>query len=358
MFTNGHIMRDKHPIHTTLSTDAMKVLDRYEKELGAKNIVLERALLGMDKLRFKEKVDTQNISRIIRRIKTGIPGFDGLIEGGIPEGFVVVVTGPPGTGKTTFSLQFLYEGVKNNERCIFFSFEENAEQLINQSIRFGWDFGQYIDKGYLEVFGFSRFSTEEIIEIIDIFKPKRIVFDSLNIFSDDTDFRRSIQWRNILREIKDKKITCISITEKKFGFSANKFDDFDFMGDAVIFFDKKQRHDIDPYPAYYMYPQKMRLTKLNEIPFKFVFTDHGIELKIEAHIDRNIVCNTFDANKARLEYIATIDHEIRISLNSIIGFSELMKDKIRGDLNEKQEHYVHNVLESSKQLLQLIQPKS
>jgi len=358
MFTNGHIMRDKHPIHTTLSTDAMKVLDRYEKELGAKNIVLERALLGMDKLRFKEKVDTQNISRIIRRIKTGIPGFDGLIEGGIPEGFVVVVTGPPGTGKTTFSLQFLYEGVKNNERCIFFSFEENAEQLINQSIRFGWDFGQYIDKGYLEVFGFSRFSTEEIIEIIDIFKPKRIVFDSLNIFSDDTDFRRSIQWRNILREIKDKKITCISITEKKFGFSANKFDDFDFMGDAVIFFDKKQRHDIDPYPAYYMYPQKMRLTKLNEIPFKFVFTDHGIELKIEAHIDRNIVCNTLDANKARLEYIATIDHEIRISLNSIIGFSELMKDKIRGDLNEKQEHYVHNVLESSKQLLQLIQPKS
>ncbi len=279
MFTNGHFMRDKHPIHTTLSTDAMRILERYEKELGTKNVVLERALLGMDKLRFKEKVDTQSIGRIIKRVKTGIPGFDGLIEGGIPEGFVVVVTGPPGTGKTTFSMQFLHEAVKNNERCIFFSFEEMAEQLINQSIRFGWNFGEYIEKGYLEVFGFSRFSTEEIIEIIDIFKPKRIVFDSLNIFSDIGDFRRSMQWRNILREIKDKKITCIAITEKKYGLWAKKFDEFDFMGDSVIFFDKKQKHELDPYPTYYLYPQKMRLTKLNEMPSPFVFTDHGIELK-------------------------------------------------------------------------------
>jgi len=38
-------MRDKHPIHTTLSTDAMKILERYEIELGTKNTVLERALL-------------------------------------------------------------------------------------------------------------------------------------------------------------------------------------------------------------------------------------------------------------------------------------------------------------------------
>ncbi len=281
-------MRDKHPIHTTLSTDAMRILERYEKELGTKNVVLERALLGMDKLRFKEKVDTQSIGRIIKRVKTGIPGFDGLIEGGIPEGFVVVVTGPPGTGKTTFSMQFLHEAVKNNERCIFFSFEEMAEQLINQSIRFGWNFGEYIDKGYLEVFGFSRFSTEEIIEIIDIFKPKRIVFDSLNIFSDIGDFRRSMQWRNILRIIKDKKITCIAITEKKYGLWAKKFDEFDFMGDSVIFFDKKQKHELDPYPTYYIYPQKMRLTKLNEMPSPFVFTDHGIELKGTADLELRI----------------------------------------------------------------------
>lgn len=351
-------MLDKHPIHTTLSTDAMRILERYENELGNKNTVLERALLGMDKLRFKEKIDKHSISRIIKRISTGIPGFDGLIEGGIPEGFVAIVTGPPGTGKTTFSLQFLMEGIRNNERCLFFSFEETAEQLIKHTIRFGWNIGEYIDKGYLEIFGFSRFSTEQIIEIIDVFKPKRIVFDSLNIFSDIDDFRRSPQWRNILKDIKDKKITCLAITEKSTGRNDNEFDEFDFMGDGVILFNKSQKNELDPYPTCNISIQKMRLTKVNEIPHPFDIRDHGIELIGSRGLEKKIVCNTLPANNAKSEYIATIDHELRISLNSIIGFSELMKEKSQGDLNEKQERYMHNVLVSGKHLLDLIQKKS
>ncbi|TRZ88484.1 MAG: circadian clock protein KaiC [Methanosarcinales archaeon] len=350
-------MNDKHPIHTTLSTDAMRILERYEIELGTKNQVLERALLGMDKLRFKDKIDTQSISRIIKRVNTGIPGLDGLIEGGIPEGFVVIVTGPPGTGKTTFSLQFLMEGIRNNERCIFFSFEEMAEQLIKQTIRFGWDIGEYVDKGYLEIFGFSRFSTEEIIEIIDIFKPKRIVFDSLNIFSDISDFRRSPQWRNILKVIKDKKITCLAVTEKSHGDSANEFDDFDFMGDGVISFDKKQKNEFDTYPTCKIQIQKMRLTKANEIPHQFVIKENGIEVIGNMGFERKAL-NTLPARREKIERITTIDRELRISLNSIIGFSELMMVKAPGDLNEKQERYVHNVHASGKHLLELIQKRS
>jgi KaiC/GvpD/RAD55 family RecA-like ATPase len=271
-------MLDKHPIHTTISTEALRILERYEKELGAKNAVLERALLGMDKLRFKEKVDAHNISRIIKRVKIGIPGIDDLIEGGIPEGFVVVVTGPPGTGKTTFSLQYLMEGLKNDERCIFFSFEEKVEQIIKQSIRFGWNIGEYIEKGYLEIFGFTMLSNEEIIEIFNVFKPKRIVFDSLNTFFDIQEFRRSSQWRSILKEIRDKKISCLAITEKRHGLEVKEYDEFDFMGDGVIFFDKRQRHDLDPYPTYYIQIQKMRITKINEMPHPFMFTERGLEL--------------------------------------------------------------------------------
>ena len=271
-------MNDKHPIHTTISTEALRILERYEKELGAKNTVLERALLGMDKLRFKEKVDAQSISRLIKRVNAGIPGVDNLIEGGIPEGFVVVVTGPPGTGKTTFSLQYLMEGLKRDERCIFFSFEEKVEHLIKQSIRFGWDIGEYIDKGYLEIFGFTMLSTEEIIEIINVFKPKRIVFDSLNTFFDIHEFRRSSQWRSILKEIRDKKITCLAITEKRHGFEVKEYDEFDFMGDGIIFFDKNQRYDLDPYPTYYLQIQKLRITKINEMPHPFIFAGHGLEL--------------------------------------------------------------------------------
>ena len=183
-------MRDKHPIHTTISTEALRILERYEKEMGAKNTVLERALMGMDKLRFKDKIDPQSINRFIKRVNVGIVGVDELIEGGIPEGFIVVVTGPPGTGKTTFSLQYLMEGLKKDERCIYFSFEEKVDQIIKQSIRYGWDIGEYIDKGYLEIFGFTMLSSEEIAEIFNVFKQKRIVFDSLNTFFVIDDFLR------------------------------------------------------------------------------------------------------------------------------------------------------------------------
>lgn len=272
-------MRDKHPIHTTLSTNAMRVLERYEKELGAKNVVLERALMGMDKLHFKEKIDVQNISRFIKRVKSGVPGFDELIEGGIPEGFIVAVTGPPGTGKTTFAMQFLIEGLKNNERCIFFSFEENIEQLLKTSVRFGWNVGLYIDQGFLEIFGFTMLSIEEIIEIIDIFKPKRIVFDTLNIFFNQTDFRKSSQWRIILKKIKDNNLTTLAITEKKHGLEVKEFDDFDFICDGILFFDKKQLSDLSLDKSYVVEVQKMRTTKISESPRQFMFTDYGITMR-------------------------------------------------------------------------------
>ncbi len=57
-------------------------------------------------------------------------------------------------------------------------------------------------------------------------------------------------------------------------------------------------------------------------------------------------------NKAKSEFLANMSHELRTPLNSIIGFTELLKQM--GDLNERQGHYVDNVLTSSKFLLNLI----
>lgn len=60
------------------------------------------------------------------------------------------------------------------------------------------------------------------------------------------------------------------------------------------------------------------------------------------------------ANKAKSEFLANMSHELRTPLNAIIGFSELLKRKLSGDLNEKHVHYIDNVLTSSKHLLSLI----
>lgn len=60
------------------------------------------------------------------------------------------------------------------------------------------------------------------------------------------------------------------------------------------------------------------------------------------------------AGKAKTEFLSTMSHEMRTHLNSIIGFSELLRQKIPGDLNSKQEHFIANILNSSKHLLEFI----
>ncbi len=269
-------MRNKFPIHTTLSGDAIKILERYEKELGAKNIVLEKALLAMDGMRYKAKLDTGGMRSPIKRVSTGVPGLDESIEGGIPKGFSVVVTGPPGTGKTTFCMQFLIEGAKNDEKCIFFSFEERVEQLVQHFMRFGWDIGKYIDDGYLEIFGMSMLTSEEMIEIIESYRPERVVFDSINVFAEPSDFRKSGAWRSLLRMLKVKKISSLFITEKHHGIEVKQFDDYDFLGDGILFLDSIQTNEIDTTPTPVMAVQKMRATRIDRSPQPFRFTENGI----------------------------------------------------------------------------------
>jgi len=60
------------------------------------------------------------------------------------------------------------------------------------------------------------------------------------------------------------------------------------------------------------------------------------------------------ANKAKSEFLATMSHELRTPLNHIIGFTEMVADKKLGDLNEVQQEYLRDVLQSSRHLLSLI----
>ncbi len=72
-------------------------------------------------------------------IKTGITGFDGLFIKGIPRGANILVAGGPGTGKTIFCLQTLYNAVRKGHNCIYITLEELPERLLNHMREFGWD---------------------------------------------------------------------------------------------------------------------------------------------------------------------------------------------------------------------------
>ncbi len=60
------------------------------------------------------------------------------------------------------------------------------------------------------------------------------------------------------------------------------------------------------------------------------------------------------ANKLKSEFLANMSHELRTPLNSIIGFSEVLADRLYGEINERQERYLKNIYKSGKHLLELI----
>src|SRR5204863_6410477 len=60
------------------------------------------------------------------------------------------------------------------------------------------------------------------------------------------------------------------------------------------------------------------------------------------------------ASRHKSEFLANMSHELRTPLNAIIGFSEVLVEKMFGDLNDKQEEYLTDILSSGKHLLSLI----
>ncbi|VVB80275.1 Circadian clock protein kinase KaiC [uncultured archaeon] len=84
-------------------------------------------------------------------VKTGIKGFDDLLEQGIPSGSSVLVAGGAGSGKTIFCLQTLINKAREGKKCFYMSFEENEERLIEHMEGFGWNPRELIKKGKLRL---------------------------------------------------------------------------------------------------------------------------------------------------------------------------------------------------------------
>ena len=63
---------------------------------------------------------------VLEREKTGVSGFDKMIEGGFPKEGIVGISGPPGVGKSIFSLHFILEGARLGQKCIYINLEERG----------------------------------------------------------------------------------------------------------------------------------------------------------------------------------------------------------------------------------------
>jgi circadian clock protein KaiC len=118
------------------------------------------------------------------RLPTGVPGLDRLMGGGIPAGDVTALLGPSGCGKTAAALRFIVQGIEYGERCLYVSFQEDADQLVKKAASFGWDVAAARESGQLRIYHVSDTLNLDIVGSVILAELaggdlRRVVVDSL-----------------------------------------------------------------------------------------------------------------------------------------------------------------------------------
>lgn len=129
-------------------------------------------------------------------ITTGVEGLDYVLRGGYAKFRSHLVEGRPGSGKTTLGLQFLMEGARAGEKCLYITLSESRRELLSVASRHGWDLNGVeilelvppelsLDPSQLQTLLHSSDlelgeTVHSALAAIERLKPDRVVFDSLS----------------------------------------------------------------------------------------------------------------------------------------------------------------------------------
>ncbi|MBN2002944.1 MAG: hypothetical protein JXA21_06275 [Anaerolineae bacterium] len=121
------------------------------------------------------------------RVSSGIAGLDMMLNGGYLSNSTNLVEGPPGCGKSTLGMQFIYNGAQKGEPGIILTFEELPKYYYRDAAAFGWDFQALERNGLLKVIVSSPEVTKNDLEqtggilerMVVEMNARRILIDSL-----------------------------------------------------------------------------------------------------------------------------------------------------------------------------------
>src|ERR1700722_10042446 len=127
----------------------------------------------------------------IERVSTGSFELDSILSGSLPRGSLILISGNPGTGKTTLTSGFLYAGAKDgSENGIYVSFCEGKKSFYENQMTLGLDFARLEKEGhfrFMEMFTTTKEGmgaiTGDILRGIKEFGAKRLVVDSYTVMT-------------------------------------------------------------------------------------------------------------------------------------------------------------------------------
>ena len=203
-------------------------------------------------------------------VKTGIHGLDDILHGGLLRGRSVLLCGGPGTGKTIFSIQFLYKGASElDENGIYVTLDEKPDRLSRDMSKIGFDLAKVEKEGKLNIIDYSSimyltpieyekavvymsaptFKVESLAEVIkknaNEMNAKRIVIDSMTalFFQEPDAVKRRLAMRLLFKTLDECGCTSIVVSESRAGSLQREFQIEEYLAQGVIVLRTIQKAD-------------------------------------------------------------------------------------------------------------------
>jgi KaiC domain protein len=220
-------------------------------------------------------------------VLTGIDGLDEMLGRGVPAGHIITVLGSFGTGKTTFALQFLMQGLINGEKGIFISLEEDVDSVVANAASFGWDLRKFMKEKKLHIVKLEPADAKTTVtrirsELPDFIRKvgaSRVAIDSVSLmnmlFADDKERREKLF--ALCKQIKSTGATCVFTAEVKDDNPRSSRDGLvEYVSDGVIGLRFNERENGEVQLAIQVI--KMRRIRHPRAVKPYSITDQGLEV--------------------------------------------------------------------------------
>lgn len=227
-------------------------------------------------------------------MNTGVTGLDEMLEGGIPAGHIIAYMGSPGTGKSTFALQFIYAGLLKGENCIYLSLEESEDNIIKTASMFGWDLKPYITQRKLVLIRLSAMNIKVTVSRVEndlpkLFKSfgvKRLAIDPITLYEMmyDVEAERREHLFNLAEKLREHGVTVVMTSETNNGnLFSSKFGLIEYIADGVIMLRQIRQTDLRAVTTVVEISKMRRVDHSRDIK-PYVISKTGIVVHSEAEI--------------------------------------------------------------------------